>query len=447
MELQTKIIPAGGANGAHSAHPIIREPDTIEATGLDFGLLLDLCLKTVYYAGRPSGRMVSRRMALPFVIIEELLTFLRRQEYTEIVGSAGINEPEYQHALTSKGITKAQEIVDRNNYVGPAPVPLETYVDVALRQSVLNIDFGPREMREAMGDLVLGNETEAAIGTAIGSGKSIFIYGAPGNGKTTIAVALGELLPGAVYVPHAVEVHGSIVRVYDPRTHVSLDGTAPDDDEPAHHLLSNDRTSHDRRWVLCKRPVVMAGGELTLNELDLSYSPTTKYYVAPLQMKANNGVLLIDDFGRQRIRVDELLNRWMVPMERRVDFLALETGETFEVPFDVLLLFATNLSPSRLGDEAFFRRIRHKVRIPDPEEDEFRNILRNSCSRTGVEYHEEAATYLIEKYYRDTERPFRGVHPRDLLDLVMDISKYRGERPAFTPDWIDRACRSYFVED
>jgi predicted ATPase with chaperone activity len=203
----------------------------------------------------------------------------------------------------------------------------------------------------------------------------------------------------------------------------------------------------DRRWVLSRRPLITVGGELTLSELELRYSPTAKFYVAPTQVRANGGVLLVDDFGRQLMRPDELLNRWMIPMERNVDHLTFHTGETVEVPFDLLLVFATNLSPSSLGDEAFYRRIRHKVRVPDPTEDEFREILRQTAERAGVPYSEAAADYLLKRHYRGESRPLRGVHPRDIFNLIRDIARYRGQTPEFTPTWIDAACASYFVTD
>jgi len=203
----------------------------------------------------------------------------------------------------------------------------------------------------------------------------------------------------------------------------------------------------DARWLLCRRPVVITGGELTLADLEPHYSLAGKFYIAPLQVKANNGLFVADDFGRQIIRPDELLNRWMLPMERGIDHLTLQTGETFEVPFDVLLVFATNLSPSRLGDEAFFRRIQHKVRIPDPDEAAFRTILRGVAGKVGIPDSDAAASYLIDAYYRAPERPFRGVHPRDIFNLIRDIGRFQRRSPEFSEDWIDLACSSYFVQD
>ena len=449
----TETMPVGRGDGSASASraPAMAAPATAEATGLDFGLLLDLCLKTIYFAGRPSARLIGSRMALPFSVVEELLKFLRRQEYAEIVASAGPGEAEYQYALTSRGTTKTQEVLEKSQYVGPAPVPFDVYVELTNRQSVRDLDVDADGVAEAMRGLVLAPQTLTQLGTAVSSGRSIFIYGDPGNGKSTIAAAIGSLLPGKVLVPHAVEVHGQVMRVFDPRIHRPVEDPAAVSNvaglRPDGSVLATDPQRDDMRWLLCRRPVVITGGELTLADLEPHYSLAGKFYIAPLQVKANNGLFVADDFGRQIIRPDELLNRWMLPMERGIDHLTLQTGETFEVPFDVLLVFATNLSPSRLGDEAFFRRIQHKVRIPDPDERAFRKILREVASKVAIPYSDEAATYLIDSYYRAQPRPFRGVHPRDIFNLIRDMSRFQRRAPEFAAEWIDLACSSYFVQD
>jgi predicted ATPase with chaperone activity len=426
----------------------LAEPSTVEATGVDFGLLLDLCLKSIYYAGRPSARLISRRIGLAFMVVEELLTFLRKQEYVEIVGSVGISETEYQYALTAKGIAKAHEVLEANQYIGPAPVPFDEYVAVVRRQTVRRQTVSRDNFESALANIVLSRETRDRLGTAVASQSSLFLYGAPGNGKSTIAEAIGNMLGGAILVPYAVEVYGHIVRVFDPRVHHAvLD--APEESDASGILSATEDLGNgrDRRWVLSERPLLAAGGELTLSDLELRYSPSAKFYVAPIQVRANGGVLLVDDFGRQLMRPEELLNRWMIPMERNVDHLTFHTGETVEVPFDLLLVFATNLSPSSLGDEAFYRRIRHKVRIPDPTEDEFRQILRQTAAQTAVPFSEASADYFLERFYRSQDRPMRGVHPRDIFNLIQDIARYRDQAPEFSPAWIDAACGSYFVTD
>ena len=443
MNLATS--PVAPADTRAAERLALREPRTPEETGIDFGLILDLCLRTIYHAGRPSARQICRRLALAFSVIEEVLIFLRKQELVEIVGSAARSETEYEYALTSKGMAKTGEAIERSEYVGPAPVPFDEYVRVTNLQAVREEAVSHTGVAAALSHLVLEPGTVKRIGTAVASGKSIFLYGDPGNGKSTIAESIGAMLPGRVYIPYAIEVYGQIIRIFDPRVHL-LDQAPPLADEDAEFIdaLRGDR---DRRWVLSHRPVVIAGGELTLDELELRYSPTSKFYIAPLQMKANNGVLVLDDFGRQRVRAVELLNRWMVPMERRVDHLSLHTGDTIEVPFELLLVFATNITPSRLGDEAFFRRIRHKIRIQDPTEAEFRAIIDQVARRSAVSLDETAVDEMIEDVYRTPGRPFRGVHPRDIVELIVDLSRYEGSAPAFSRETVEQACASYFVQD
>jgi hypothetical protein len=428
--------------------PAIPEPKTVEATGIDFGQLLDLSLKTIYYAGRPSARLVSSRMGLAFSVVEELLTFLRRQEYVEIVGAGGSAETEYQYTLTSKGVAKTQEVLEANQYIGPAPVTFDQYVEVVQSQTVREQVVSLGVFEKALEGVVLSRDTRDRLGTAIASQSSLFLYGAPGNGKSTIAEAIGNMLGGPILVPYAIEVYGQIVRVFDPRVHHALNESI-ETQEDGGILGSGDDWAglHDGRWVLSRRPLITVGGELTLAELELRYSPSAKFYVAPIQVRANGGVLVVDDFGRQLMRPEELLNRWMIPMDRNVDHLTFHTGETVEVPFDLLLVFATNLSPSSLGDEAFYRRIRHKVRVPDPTEEEFRLILQLTAERVGVPFDEDACNYLLRHHYTEQSRPLRGVHPRDILNLIRDIARFRDQAPALDPSWIDAACKSYFVTD
>ena len=424
----------------------LRQPETVADTGLDYGLILDLTLKTIYYAGRPSARSICDRVCLAFSVIEGVLSFLRREELVEIVGSIGVMEQDYQYSLTSKGAAKVRELLDQNLYVGPAPVPFDVYEAVVALQSIATLDSSPAKLDQAFHNLVLAPETVEQVGTALGSGRSVFLYGPPGNGKSTIAERLIGLLSQAIYIPYAFEYNGQIVRVHDPRIHLD----ASEDVAAAPGMpgsITNQPENRDMRWALSRRPLVIGGGEVTLADLELRYSPISKYYVAPMQVKANNGVLVIDDFGRQLLRPEELLNRWMVPMDRQVDHLVFQTGETLTIPFDMLLVFATNLAPSQLGDEAFFRRIRHKIRISDPDLASFKSILKDVTEGQGMTYDEETADYLIRHYYEGQGRPFRGVHPRDLIAMIQDMAKYRNEAPVFNPEWIDRACRSYFIDD
>jgi energy-coupling factor transporter ATP-binding protein EcfA2 len=380
--------------------------------------------------------------------MEEVLEFLRRQEYIDIVGSTGVTEQDYQYTLTARGVTKLQSIVEHGQYVGPAPVPFALYEDVIARQSVAQLQANPEAVASALDSLVLHPETVQQIGTAVGAGRSLFIYGPPGNGKSTIAECLVSLLSDAILIPHAVEVFGQVIRIFDPLVHHHVELPEAEAPEPEDEVeISQRREDRDRRWAVCRRPLIVGGGEVTRADLELRYSEIGKFYVAPSQMKATNGVLIIDDFGRQLIRPEEMLNRWMIPMDRNIDHLTFQTGETVVVPFDVLLLFATNLNPSDLGDEAFFRRIRHKVRISDPTREEFIEILRRVSASMGLAFNPGTANYLVKTYYESAGRPFRGVHPRDIFNLIQDMCRYTRQKPAFTRQWVDRACASYFLEE
>jgi hypothetical protein len=276
----------------------------------------------------------------------------------------------------------------------------------------------------------------------------MLLYGDPGNGKSSIAKGIGRMLRGRVLIPHAVDVGGQTIRVFDPRVH-----TVAEDDAEEHGNRRGDfqpqraERRRDQRWVVAKRPLIITGGELTLADLELKYSPQSKFYIAPVQMKANCGILVIDDFGRQLVQPKELLNRWIVPMEARVDHLSMLSGETIEIPFELLLVFSTNIPPQQLGDEAFFRRIRHKIEVGDPDEAAFLKIMRLVCNANSVPYEDEAGHYIIERYYRPKGRHLRGVHPRDIIDLVLDISSFQGRAAECSRELLDLACASYFIDD
>jgi predicted ATPase with chaperone activity len=433
-----------------SSAPFVPQPQSIEDVGLDFSLLVDLCVKSIYFAGRPTARQISAHLALPFfAVIDELLSFLKREQLAEVVGSSGVGEQFYQYGLSKRGLEKVEESLARNHYVGPAPVPFAAYLDVVRRQSVTQMHVDPETVSRSLSHLVLDQQVVASLGPAISSGKSLMIHGHSGNGKTAITAALRDMLPGEVLIPYATELGGTIIKVFDPRIH---EEQAPQVDtdrrgsERVVPLASGPERRRDRRWAVCSRPMVTAGGELTLADLELRYSPISKFYIAPLQLKANGGVLVVDDFGRQIIQPKELLNRWIIPMEGGVDHLSLHSGDTVEVPFDVLLVFSTNIPPGRLGDEAFFRRIRYKVEVPDPTEEEMLEILRRACEERDIPCTEQDASYLIDRYYHQEARPFRGCHPRDLVELIVDICRYHGVQPTLTPEWLDLACSSYFVE-
>lgn len=428
--------------------PLVSQPGSVEETGLELSLLADLTLKTIHFSGRPSGRQLAEQMALSFSVTEELIGFLRQEQAIEIAGSSGVGEQGYQYALTDRGRMKAEEALGRSQYVGPAPVPFQLYTDVLQLQSVRNMRIDRETFVSRLSHLVLNRKVLATLGPAVNSGHSLLIYGNSGNGKSSVTLAIGSMLPGEVLIPYAVEVHGQIVKVFDPRVHQEITPQVSTErrQEGARSSPAGTERRRDRRWALAKRPVVSVGGELTLQELELRYSTLSRFYIAPLQWKANSGVLIIDDFGRQMIQPQELLNRWVVPMEQGVDHLSLHSGDTVELPFDMLLIFSSNIPPGRLGDEAFFRRIRHKVEIPNPTLEDFLEILRRVCEELGVTYAEEGARHLITTHYEHTGRDFKGCHPRDLVELLIDIGNFFGDEPALTPEGLDLACASYFVE-
>jgi predicted ATPase with chaperone activity len=419
-----------------------KEPESIQATGLSLGFLADLAIKVLYFRGYVSGGDIAEQMRLPFNgVVENVLEFLKRDQFCEVKGSAGIGRSAYEYSITAKGIARAREVLDRTQYSGPAPVTLADYNMGLRRQPMLTESIHEREIRGALSHLVVDDRMLEMFGPAINSGRSIFLYGAPGNGKTVMAESIGTMILGNdMYIPYALEVGGMIIKVYDEVNHRRLP------DPPARNSgAAAGRPRYDRRWVRIKRPVVATGGELTLETLDLVWDDVSKYYEAPFQMKANGGMFLIDDFGRQLVRPRDLLNRWVVPLEKRYDYLTLHTGQKIEVPFEVLIVFSTNLEPRDLVDEAFLRRIRHKIPVVDPTFDQFREIMRRECARRNVPFDEAGLAYLLHEYYIKPGNPLRACHPRDLLDEILDIARYKGISPVLSPEMLDRACQAYFV--
>jgi hypothetical protein len=422
--------------------PVPPAPVTVDDTGIPADRLTQLMLKTLYI-GEATGTALADRMQLPFSVLGPLLEAARVQLQIEVLGTtnATAGAAGYRYALTDVGRDRARQSLDANQYVGPAPVPLEAYVEhiLAIRAARGYIDRD--RLRAGFSHLIISDELLEQVGPGANAGKGVFLYGPPGNGKSVIAEGMGRALGGDLYVPYAIDIDGQIVTVYDPVNHESLENTGNEE-------LSIVRSApRDRRWVRIRRPVVIVGGELTLDMLDLSFNPISKFHEAPLQMKANGGVFLVDDFGRQRMRPQDLLNRWIVPLESRIDFLTLHTGRKFQVPFEVLIVFATNLDPLSLADEAFLRRIPYKIPIGDPTLAQFTEIFELNCRRKGLRFHQVMVSYLIRRHYTPINRPLRACQPRDLIDQVIALSRYRGHEPVITREMIDAACRSYFVDN
>jgi predicted ATPase with chaperone activity len=435
---------AGGLPEAPSA------PENLQQTGLSLGFLNDLILRTLYSRGGMLGLDLAKLLCLPFKVIEEALAFLKNEKCIEILGGDLIGRISYRFNLTELGRRRAQDAMQQCAYVGPAPVPLEDYVEQVYRQAVTAIEISPKALRAAFSHLVISDELFNAVGPAIVSGKSVFIYGPPGNGKTATAQAVGNFMNtcgGEIYVPYAFLAEHNIITVYDSAVHEACADEADnrlEDNEATIRRLLNTGTV-DARWIKVKRPVIITGGELNLGMLDLKYSPEANYYQAPLHVKANGGIFLIDDFGRQLCSPKELLNRWIVPLENRVDYLSLASGQKFQVPFEQLTIFSTNLDPKDLVDDAFLRRMRHKVEITAPPRDIFERIFAGVCKRLGMNHCPEAVDYLFERYYT-RGRPTRASDCRDLLETVQSICRFRRIPVQLTRELMAEASASFIRE-
>lgn len=421
-------------------------PATFNDLGFPPTFLEDLLLKLIHYHGPSTAEVLSRLSGVPFALAAEALADMKHQNYLEVSSADRFGELNYQYRMTGKGDQRAEDALQRSRYANIAPVPLEQYVEIVQKQSLRQTPPSPGRILDALSQFVLDPDTIDNIARALHSGRTTLIFGASGNGKTAIIEQYAAHADDTIIIPYALYVHGQLIRIYDSAVHTRVDD--PDEhQDPNSVFKSSARSSRlDQRWVRVRRPVVIVGGELTHESLELSYDPIARFYQAPPHMKAQDGVFVIDDFGRQRIRPEELLNRWIVPMERGSDLLALNTGENFSVPFEIALIFSTNLHPTELVDEAFLRRIAYKVLLPNPKPEAFKEITRRVCNAKRVTYTEEALDYLCGRVYEpDFGYDPKSVYPRDIVQIITDISRFDGDKAMLSKESIERAIAVYFI--
>lgn len=430
----------------HSLLPDPAAPRTLEEAGLSKDLMIQLVLKSLHFAGELTGTAIAERLGVTFPIVEPALDLIKAQHQCEIVGGALLGGSSYRYRITDAGRTRAAMFLDQNGYVGVAPVPIAQYQEYMRRfRSATPRSATPDRVRQAFGELVLSNRVLDQLGPAINAGRSLFIYGPPGNGKSLMTQRIRGLLDGAIAIPHAVEVEGQIVRIYDPVLHEEVPREPALESTTSVALDGGPR--FDGRWIRCRRPLVTVGGELTLDALDLAYGRQSGYYRAPVQVASNGGVLVIDDFGRQKCSPQELLNRWIGPLETRIDYLVLQSGQRIEVPFQVLVVFATNIRPTELVDEAFLRRIHFKIFAESPTVTDFMRIFERYCNKCDVAFDPALVEDLLLSYYHPRQLPLRGCHPRDIIDQALSLADYLGQPKVLTSEVLRAACQSYFVDD
>jgi MoxR-like ATPase len=407
----------------------VMTPHRVEGTGIRKGLLEDLALKVLYLHGEMTLIQLSELLCLSLGVIEEIFQFFRQERLCEVKGMTGGT---HRIAASQEGRQRAIGLLSLNQYAGPAPVSLVDYVARVRAQGVKKNSIGPKDVRDAFGDLVLSQDLLLRIGTAVVSGTSVFLYGPPGTGKTSIATRLPAIYSDMIWVPYAIEVDDQIITVFDPGIHRRHSHLEPED--------------ADKRWALCSRPCVVTGGELTLEMLEVQYNPVSRYSAAPAQMKANNGILILDDFGRQRVRPQELLNRWMTALDRRIEFLTLPGGRKFDIPFDLLVVFSTNIEPLQLGDEAFLRRIPNKILVKFATEEQFKEIfLREASGGTRkLDVDPDVLEFLVRHLRDDLNQSLSQCYARDILDQIFWAARYLHAKPEFTRDLAQWACSNYF---
>lgn len=414
---------------------IAPRPKTIAETGLRLAFLGELLEKHLYEAGVLTLGVIVKRTALAGPILEDVLNFLRREGRVEVRARTS-EDHGLRYALTERGRASAQAALERGGYVGPAPVPLEVYTEVVRTQTVRDRLVRREKMHEAFSDIVLEPALLDRLGPALNSGKALFVYGSAGTGKTYITQRLIRLLDDAALVPHSITVGDAVIQLFDPALHLPLQPSEPS-------LLLDD--GYDPRFVLCRRPLVMTGGELTSDMLEVQFDPATRRHEAPLQLKATNGMFILDDLGRQRVPPQAVLNRWIVPMEEGIDHLKLRSGQHFSVLFDLVLVFSTNLDPVELADDAFLRRLGYKIEFTSLSPDQYHDIWKQVCELHAVDYDPAVCQQVIDKLHRSTGTPLLPCHPRDLIDMALDHSAYLGQPDELHTDSIRWAWKNYFL--
>jgi DNA-binding MarR family transcriptional regulator len=417
-------------------------PESLEETGIPASVVEHLILKYLYFRGDMLGREIAGTLGLKFSLIDELLETLKRQHYVGVKKSLGMGNSSGVFALTESGRSLTREYLDNNLYAGPAPVPLYQYAEVVRRQKLRDNWLNPGLLKEAFRHLVVEADILAQIGPAVNASKSFLIYGQPGNGKTALAESLFRVETDPIYMPYAIECQGNIVQLYDPIYHQKIE-----DQEMEFSAAISIQLPYDGRWFKCRRPFIITGGELTLDMLDLSYNKVSKVYDAPFQLKSNNGIYLLDDFGRQKCSPAEILNRWIVPMERHTDYLSFQAGGKMTVPFEAFIIFSTNLRPDQLGDEAFLRRIQYKMFLRNPRKPEFIEIFQRFAASRELEFTPDLIEAFVEKHYIQGGKRFRRCHPRDVISHAIDIIHFESLPRQLNEDVLDRAFFSCFVEN
>lgn len=413
----------------------------MEDLGLPQSLVEQMILKTLYFRGDSSGRLLASSMGLNFSVIGPIIELMKRQHLLVAKSSLGIGDISSTFALTETARELTREYIESNSYVGRIPVPLEQYT-VGVKMQRNRPDWLSKDMLvNAFKHMVVNEATMSHLGPAVNAGKSFLIYGQPGNGKTYLAEGLFNIESEPIYVPFAIEYQGQIIQLYDPNYHQRID-------EDYFEVSAFHRElDFDGRWFQCKRPFIMSGGELTLEMLDLCYNPASKIYDAPFQLKANNGIYLIDDFGRQKVTPAEVLNRWIVPIERRIDYLTFRTGGKAQVPFECFLVFSTNLRPDQLGDEAFLRRIQYKMFVRSPEIPEFIKIFKRFCESQKIVCDDTIIEEYIEKKYLRSGKRFRRCQPRDVITHAIDLIRFERRPYELTFDILDHAFDMTFISE